>query len=294
MTPEERNLINGLFDRLRTADKVSKDREAEQLIQQKVSGQPSAPYLMAQTVLVQEQALNNAQARIKELESRLAEASNAQHAESGGGSFLSGLFGGKSAGSAPSQPSAPPPLPASQQAAGGGYQQGGGYAPSAPAAPAAGGGFLRTALAAAAGVAGGSLLYQGLENMLGRHAGSFGSQMGMGGNFMEAGYGGRPSEIIENREVVNNYYDNENRGHEGGGGGAGGDAMSNTGDNEATGDYSTPPHDDFVDTNDNAASVDNGDYSSPPQDDPSDSSLFDSGSDSGSSYDDNGSNDNLV
>ena len=95
MTTEERNLINGLFDRLHTADSATKDREAEQLIQQKVATQPGAPYLMAQTVLVQEQALSNAQARIKDLETRLTEASKAQPQEgSSGGSFLSGLFGG--------------------------------------------------------------------------------------------------------------------------------------------------------------------------------------------------------
>ena len=128
--------------------------------------------------------------------------------------------------------------------------------------------------------------------MLGNHASGFGSTMGTGGNFMNAGFGGQPSEIIENREVVNNYYDNENRG--GGNadaGGGGGDAISNTSDDG----YGTPPHDDFTDTNnDTSSSVDNSDYSTPPQDDPNDGSLFDSGSDSGSFSDDSGSNDNLV
>src|ERR1700747_57553 len=95
MTPEEQNLIEGLFQRLRQADTNPKDAEAEQLIRAKTTELPSATYLLVQAVLVQEHALANAQARIADLESRLRNA-QAQPA-AGGGSFLSGVsrfFGG--------------------------------------------------------------------------------------------------------------------------------------------------------------------------------------------------------
>lgn len=302
MTNEEQNLITGLFDRLRNADKAPKDRDAERFIQERVGAQPTAPYLMAQTVLVQEQALNNAQARIKDLETRLADVSKSQqHEGTGGGSFLSGLFGGnkQSANNPPAQQPAPPPMPPAQQAGGGGYAPAGGYPPNSPvAAPAAGGGFLRTALAAAAGVAGGSLLANGLENMLGHHGGMFGSSMGTGGNFMNTGFGGgQPTETVN--ETVNNYYDNEDRGG-GNAGFGGGDAISNTSDRDADNDndpYSTPPTDDpsEADPDNSTASGDSGDYSTPPTDEPNDGGSFASSDDSGSSYDSGGgSDDNLV
>lgn len=191
MTPDERNLIAGLFDRLRGADTNPKDREAEQLIQAKVAEQPAAPYLLAQTVLVQEHALTNAQARIAQLERQIAQAPAAAGA-GGGGSFLSGIFGGHAASSA-ALPTSPSPYPSTVNMA-----------------PSAGGGFLRTALAAAAGVAGGSLLFNGIEGLLGHNSGVFGSSLG-GGGFL--GGGGRP-EVIENNEVVNNYYDGDGAPHD--------------------------------------------------------------------------------
>ena len=84
MTPEEQNLIENLFERLRPADANPKDPQAEQLIRAKTAALPSAPYLLAQAVIVQEHALANAQARIAELENRLA--ADSQNAPAGGGS----------------------------------------------------------------------------------------------------------------------------------------------------------------------------------------------------------------
>ncbi len=53
MSPEERQLLIGLFDRVRGAAANPRDREAEALIDDAVRAQPYAPYLLAQTVLVQ-------------------------------------------------------------------------------------------------------------------------------------------------------------------------------------------------------------------------------------------------
>jgi hypothetical protein len=66
----------------------------------------------------------------------------------------------------------------------------------------AGGGFLRSALTTAAGVAGGALLFQGIEGLLGHQPGAFGS--GLGGGF-GGGYGGTGSSVVE-ENVTNNYY----------------------------------------------------------------------------------------
>jgi hypothetical protein len=191
MTPEERDLITGLFNRLRNADTQAHDADAEQIINQAVAAQPGAPYLLAQTVLVQEHALANAQGRIAQLEKQLAAAAS-QPAPSGG-SFLSGLLG-RSASPAPLI--APSPLPSAAP-----------YPSTVNLPSSAGGSFLRSALTTAAGVAGGALLFQGVEDLLGHHAGAFGSYFGGGGGgFLNAGYGGGRPEIIENNEVINNNY----------------------------------------------------------------------------------------
>jgi hypothetical protein len=217
MTPEEQNLIENLFERLRPADANPKDPQAEQLIRAKTAAFPSAPYLLAQAVIVQEHALANAQARIAELENRLATASQNAPA-SGGGSFLSGVsrfFGVNKPTPPPVPQQAPtqqaPPQPQYQQVPQPQYQQvqqatGAPVAPPPQAAPypttmnlppSSGGGFLKSALATAAGVAGGAALFQGIEGLIGHNAGAFGPALSERGFSPESG---------GNTEIVNNYY----------------------------------------------------------------------------------------
>ena len=214
MTPEERNLISGLFDRLRNVNPGQKDREAEQLIQQSTASQPDSPYLLVQTLLVQEHALNNAQVRIQQLEKQVAEAAQKSPAPQSGGGFLAGLFGHHADPAPGSAPPVQPPgiIPPQQLPPNPAYAQ---SVPPYPStvnmAPSAGGGFLRSALTTAAGVAGGAVLFQGIESLLGHHSGAFGSGLGGGGGFFGGGggyggFGGGP-QIIENHEVVNNYID---------------------------------------------------------------------------------------
>jgi len=107
-----------------------RNAEAERLIRDAIAHQQSALYYMAQTVVVQEHALNAAQSRIADLEAELTAARQASQ----GGGFLSGLFGDSPAPRRTGQPSQPR-LP-----------QG---------AP---GGFLAGAAQTAMGVAGGVLL----------------------------------------------------------------------------------------------------------------------------------------
>ncbi len=68
MTPEERNLVTDLFDRLATLEDVQRDAEAERLIRDGLRQAPNALYALVQTVLVQDEALKRADARIRELE----------------------------------------------------------------------------------------------------------------------------------------------------------------------------------------------------------------------------------
>src|SRR5471030_2898466 len=71
MQSQERDLITGLFGRLQPFESQPRDGEAEALIKDSIARQPAGPYLLVQTVLVQEQALKAAQERIAELEAKL-------------------------------------------------------------------------------------------------------------------------------------------------------------------------------------------------------------------------------
>jgi hypothetical protein len=210
MTSEEKNLIEGLFQRLRQADTNPKDPEAEQLIRAKTAELPSAPYLLVQAVLVQEHALANAQARIAELESRLQNA-QAQPA-SGGGSFLSGVsrFFGNKPQSQATQPPLPQQAPATQQPQTAPppitvVPQSTPYPSTVNLGPSSGGSFLQSAMATAAGVAGGQLLFQGIEGLIGHNAGPFGPALESRG-FYSGGMGGNTGGMGGNTEIVNNYY----------------------------------------------------------------------------------------
>lgn len=160
MQSQERDLITGLFGRLQQFEAQQRDPEAEALISGSVARQPAAPYLMVQTVLVQEQALKAAQERIAELEAKVTAAPAAP-------SFLGSApkvspWGSPAAAAQPAARSSVPSTRSPLQAA------------VAPAAAPAGGSFLRTAMATAAGVAGGALLFQGISSMMGSNP--FGQQ----------------------------------------------------------------------------------------------------------------------
>jgi hypothetical protein len=188
MTPQERDLVTGLLDRLKQQrGDQPKDPEADALIRRAVAEQPDAPYYLVQTVLIQDMALRNAESRIAELERRLAEAKAAPGPQQQPASFLGGAGGGSvpSAGvwtrSTPGAPEAAWSQPAGAPA---------GTAPSIM--PGAGSGFLRQAATTAAGIAGGALLFQGIQSLFGPH---------YGGGFLS----GMPTQPGIS-ETVNNYY----------------------------------------------------------------------------------------
>jgi uncharacterized protein len=171
VTLEEHRLISDLFDRMRSFGVPAKDREAEALINQLVRSFPDAPYMLVQSALVQEQALEQAHARIKDLEENLRALEEKQgRASSGAGSFLGGIFGSARA-PAPSSSSGVTsdrsPWRQDQTTA----QQ------PAPPAPASGG-FLQSAMTTAAGVAGGMFAAGAIRDLLGggAHASSAGAR----------------------------------------------------------------------------------------------------------------------
>jgi uncharacterized protein len=68
MTPQESELVKALFDRLSQLETAQRDPEAERLIAQGLARAPNAVYALVQTVLLQDEALKRANARIEELQ----------------------------------------------------------------------------------------------------------------------------------------------------------------------------------------------------------------------------------
>lgn len=187
MTPHERELLGGLFDRLRQLERNEREPEAERFIAEAVAAQPSAPYFMAQLLLVQDQALSAAQARIRQLE----QATNAarQQPASSGRSFLPGAAGPWGPHTASAAQAAVPTAAAGQPLEPA-------QPPATAAAPSVGGGFLRGALQTAAGVAGGALLFEGINSLFHHTGAPWG-----GGGFLPSS--GAPTFIEEN--IINEY-----------------------------------------------------------------------------------------
>lgn len=169
MNPQERDMLTKLLDGLVAASVGRKDAEADELIRRAAARQPEAVYLLVQRTLLQEVALRNAQARIEALTRELDAARSS--APAGGGSFLGGGWGSDDTRAIPgNQPGALAAglgrAPAGGAFGGAGAFGGGaGNAWRAQGQPSAFSGFLGSALATAAGVAGGALLFQGIQGL---------------------------------------------------------------------------------------------------------------------------------
>ncbi len=203
MTPQESSMLNDLIRKIQQTRLTEKDPEAEQLLQQGLGNDADALYMLAQTVLVQNIAIEQAKGQIQQLQQQVADAR--QHPPRAT-SFLGSLLGHNEPPPPPppsyAQQTAPPsyaapqyqtvPTPQYQGAPFGGAPMGG--PPS----------FLRSAATTAAGVAAGALAFEGVESLLHGfgHGGGYGGGFGMpGGGY--GGFGGGPVE----ETVVNNYYD---------------------------------------------------------------------------------------
>jgi len=151
MNSQERQVIESLFTRLDEVERKApaRDAEAEAFIQERIRRQPGAPYFMAQTIVMQEYALQQAQQQIEDLERRAAQR------PAGGGLFSNLLGGGQnSSGSGTSA------------VAGLRTIASGANVTPAPQ-PGRDGGFLAGAAQTAMGVAGGVLLANAIGGMFG-------------------------------------------------------------------------------------------------------------------------------
>jgi hypothetical protein len=176
MNQDDRQLIADLFDRMHTVEGLDKDRDAEALIHQSMRQNPDSPYLLVQSVLAQEVALQKAEARIRELEGQVGQrAPGAARASAGfaadepalweapkaaAGRTSARAWGAPIGRASPSTSSAPrsSAVPAAGRGQGAGFQ---GQAPGQRG----GGGFMAQAMTTAAGVAGGMLLASGISSL---------------------------------------------------------------------------------------------------------------------------------
>lgn len=200
MSPQETQALQDFLQQLTQVRGISKDAQADAMIQAAVAQQPDAAYLLVQRALLMEQALNATKAQVAALQSQVQ---SLQAGAAGGGrepGFLDGNAWGHAPAAARAQAAAPAYVPAAAPA----YAAPVPAAPAYQAAPAQSSGFfgggmgsmLGTVAATAAGVAGGAFLYQGIEHLFNGNSGSgFAHQNGLSA----------PVENIENT-TVNNYY----------------------------------------------------------------------------------------
>jgi uncharacterized protein len=169
MTPQERELISDLFDRLARLESQPYDPDAERAIRNGLRRAPHAIYPLVQTVLVQDEALKAANARIEALESSATDAASARPS-----GFLDNMRDVLFGRTEPGRGSVPPVQPGSQVPPRPNAPQtpfGQPYAQGAFGQPSQGPSFLGTAAATAAGLVGGSLLLDGVRSALGGHQG---------------------------------------------------------------------------------------------------------------------------
>jgi uncharacterized protein len=185
MTPQEAQMLQDLVRKIQQTQLTEKDPDAEALLIDGLNRDPDALYKLAQTVVVQNLALNQARMQIEQLRQQAVPAAPARAS-----TFLGSLLGHHEP-VVPPAPSIPPPPP---------YQE----APPPPysePAPSGAGSFLRSAATTAAGVAAGALAFQGVESLL--HGFGHSSGIGEFGGFGTP-VAGAPAE----ETVINNYYDN--------------------------------------------------------------------------------------
>ncbi|NVN85155.1 MAG: DUF2076 domain-containing protein [Rhodopseudomonas sp.] len=208
MTPQERQLVDDLFERLARVEATPRDPDAAEAITQGLRIAPNATYALVQTVLLQDEALKRAHDRIQQLEGA------GEPAQPRGGfldSMRETILGRDQSQPRGSVPNVRPPdlggrpvwntgqvlgsteRPSdSRQDRPYNEPQGGQYGQpqpgqygsyGVPQAPMGGGGgsFLGTAAAAAAGMVGGSLLLGSIRSMMGGNQHSFGDQSALGG-----------------------------------------------------------------------------------------------------------------
>lgn len=192
MTPQEQELLQGLLGRVNGTELHGKDEDAERMLRTGLGGNPNALYILCQTVLAQQFALDTTQRDLMGARSELEQLRQQSSRPQEHGSFLGNLFGmGKSdAPPAPAQqinpnpggnctpvnnPGGPGYGNAPVQSAGygygppSGYGQPTGYNTGMPSGAGGmfggGGGFLQGAMQTAAGVVAGEFAFRAIEDV---------------------------------------------------------------------------------------------------------------------------------
>jgi len=149
MNPQEKAQLEQFLQQLNSTQAGAKDSDANALIAESVKKQPDASYLLVQRAMGLEMALQVAQKQMAEMQAQIDKTNQANKPSSG---FLSGINSwGRTA---PTQST-----PANGMAA----------KPAAGAQPSAwGSGMLGAIATTAVGVVAGSLLYQGIQSMMGQ------------------------------------------------------------------------------------------------------------------------------
>ena len=190
MNTQERDQLTTFLQQLGLARATAKDAEAQTLIDSAVARQPDAAYLLVQRSLLQDNALQAAQAQIASLQAELQQVKAAAATAPAGGNFLDANGWGRapvapSYGAAPAAAYAPAPsYPQAAPVA---------AAPSRFQAPS----FLTSMATTAAGVAAGAFLFQGIESLMGHH-GSNGSNGLAGASAFGLSEPTAPASLLDN------------------------------------------------------------------------------------------------
>jgi len=169
MSPSDAQKLHDFLAQLVQARGIQKDPEADALIQRAVAQQPDAAYLLVQRALLMDQALDSARAQIAALESQLQQ----QQQQGSRGGFLDPYSWGNRRHVSHPQSHHMHYQHAMPGSMGGGFLRGGG------------GGLLGSIAATAAGVAAGSFLFHGLDNLFHDHDGHSGAHLLGGENLAE-------------------------------------------------------------------------------------------------------------
>jgi uncharacterized protein len=154
MNSQEKVQLEQFLQQLKSTQVGTKDSDANALIAESIKQQTDASYLLVQRAMGLEMALQVAQKQMAEMQAQIDQANQANKPSSG---FLSGINSwGRAA------PTATQSAPSNSMAA----------RPAAGAAqPSAwGSGMLGAIATTAVGVVAGSLLYQGIQSMMGHNA----------------------------------------------------------------------------------------------------------------------------
>jgi hypothetical protein len=157
MNPQEKVQLEQFLQQLNSTQAGPKDSDANTLIAESIKQQPDASYLLVQRAMGLEMALQVAQKQMAEMQVQIDQANRANQANKSSSGFLSGI---NSWGRASPTQSAPANAMAARPVAGAAQQS------------AWGSGMLGAIATTAVGVVAGSLLYQGIQSMMGQGANS--------------------------------------------------------------------------------------------------------------------------